>query len=130
MCAAHRDRPLYSRQHCWECWFKDLDRRHPGAVHTLRRYQVDWKPVNWELTNRAIAQLTGKSVQTVINARQRHAPEHLRDSVTLKWKDTDWTKSDLEIAQTMGYTEQGVQHARQRLAPQTVRRIPRKFSKR
>jgi hypothetical protein len=41
----------------------------------------DWSQVDWEKSDSQIARETGASVMTVLRARRKHAPEHLKRSL-------------------------------------------------
>ena len=82
--------------------------------------KVNWKAVDYEQTNKAIAAQTGATEKAAYKARKRHAPRTMHKyndhaiRAADRWANVDWTKQNLDIAKETGLSVQSVYKARQR----------------
>jgi hypothetical protein len=83
---------------------------------------IDLKSINWDLTNKEIAQSLGVTPTLISYYRkQTHLRKFKREKYRIDWSKVDWTKPDYQIAKENSVTCPPVCTARRRFAPEHLR---------
>jgi hypothetical protein len=83
---------------------------------------IDIKSINWELTNREIAESLGVTPSLIAYYRkQTHLRKFKREKYRIDWTKVDWTKPDHQIAKENNVSSPPVGTARRRFAPEHLR---------
>jgi len=83
---------------------------------------IDLNSINWDLTNKEIAQSLGVTPTLISYYRkQTHLRKFKREKYRIDWSKVDWTKPDYQIAKENSVTCPPVCTARRRFAPEHLR---------